>query len=236
MEGKWKHDFQKGLRHGLPICLGYVSVAFTFGMMAVSNGLTLTQGVLISLFNVTSAGQLAGLQLMAAGGGLVEMGMTQLVINLRYALMSIALSQKMDGTMTTPRRLLMAFVNTDEVFAVASGQPGKVGWGYMLGLITLPYMGWALGTLLGAAAGETLPGNVVSALGIAIYGMFLAIIVPPAKKQRPVALVVAAAVGLSLMIRYVPGLNRISGGFAIIICAVLASALGAALYPVKEGE
>lgn len=226
--------FHRGLRHGLPIALGYVSVAFTFGMMAVGDGLTAVQAVLISLLNVTSAGQFAGLSLMTGGGSLLEMGLTQLVINLRYALMSMSLSQKLNETMTTPRRMLAAFVNTDEVFAVASGRPGKVGRNYLYGLILLPYLGWALGTLLGAAAGTLLPAAVRSALGVAIYGMFLAIIVPPAKKQKPARVVVIASVCLSLCLRYLPILNRISGGFAVILCAVAASALGAALYPVKE--
>ncbi len=229
-----KGEFLKGLRHGVPIALGYVSVAFTFGMMAVGQGLSPVQAVLISLLNVTSAGQFAGLALITAGGTLMEMGLTQLIINLRYALMSISLSQKLDATMTTPRRMVMAFMNTDEVFAVASGQPGKVGRNYLYGLMLLPYIGWGLGTLMGAVAGALLPETLRSALGIAIYGMFLAIIIPPAKKSKPVRIVVLAAVAMSLCLRYIPCLAQISSGFAIIICAVGASALGAALFPIKE--
>ena len=127
-------DYVKGLRHGLPIALGYLSVAFAFGIQATMEGLYPIQAVLISFFNVTSAGQLAGLQLMAAGGSLTEMALTQLTINLRYALMSLSLSQKLDDTMTTPHRLLLSFCNTDEVFVVASQQPGKVGKAYLYGL------------------------------------------------------------------------------------------------------
>ena len=124
-------NYVKGLRHGLPIALGYLSVAFAFGIQATMEGLYPIQAVLISFFNVTSAGQLAGLQLMAAGGSLTELALTQLTINLRYALMSLSLSQKLDETMTTPHRLLLSFCNTDEVFVVASQQPGKVGKAYL---------------------------------------------------------------------------------------------------------
>ena len=229
-------SFTKGLRDGLPIALGYVSVSFAFGMMAVQGGLSIWQAVLISLTNVTSAGQFAGLNLMLAGAPLLEMGLTQLVINIRYALMSLSLSQKLDGTMTLPHRMLFAFCNTDEVFAVASGQPQRVGRRYLYGLTALPYLGWALGTLLGAAAGTLLPEGIRTALGVAIYGMFLAIIIPPARKLASVRAVVACAVGLSSAMRYLPLLREVSSGFAIILCAVAASALGAWFFPVKEVE
>ena len=146
-------SYQRGLRHGLPIALGYLSVSFAFGIQATSLGLTPLQAVMISFFNVTSAGQLAGLQLMAAGAGLAEMALTQLTINLRYALMSLSLSQKLDSSMTLPHRLLLSFCNTDEVFVVASQQPGKVGRAYLYGLTNGPFLGWVLGTLLGALAG-----------------------------------------------------------------------------------
>lgn len=227
-------DFLKGLRHGVPIALGYLSVSFTFGMKAVADGLTVFQAVAISMLNVTSAGQFAGLPLMLAGAPLVEMALTQLVINLRYALMSLSLSQRLDDSMTTPRRLIASFCNTDEIFAVASGQPGKVGHVYFYGLMLTPYFGWALGTLMGAAAGSLLPGDIRSALGVAIYGMFLAIFIPPAKKQKPVRLVVFTACGLSLLMKYAPVLREVSGGFAIIICAVLAAGFAAWKHPIKE--
>ncbi len=226
--------FLKGVKHGIPIALGYLSVSFTFGMKAVGDGLTWAQAVLISMTNVTSAGQVAGLPLMLAQSSLIEAALTQLVINLRYALMSLSLSQKLDKTMTTPHRMAFAFCNTDEIFAVASAQPEKVGKGYLYGLMCTPWLGWALGTLLGAVAGQLLPAFLRTALGIAIYGMFLAIILPPARKEHPVRVVVGIAVGMSLCFRYIPVLNQLSSGFVIIICAVTASALGAALFPVKE--
>jgi len=211
-----KEDYLKGIRHGIPIALGYLGVSFAFGMKAVGDGLSWLQAVLISATNLTSAGQMAGLPLMISGAGMAEMALTQLTINLRYG-------------------LIFSFANTDEIFAVASSRPGKVGRDYLYGLMLTPFLGWTLGTLLGGVAGTLLPAFVRSALGIAIYGMFLAIILPPARKRKPVRFVVLLSVGLSLCFRYIPGLNRISGGFVIIICAVAAAAAGAALYP-EEGD
>lgn len=228
--------FLRGIRHGIPIALGYLSVSFTFGMKAVGDGMTPLQALLISATNLTSAGQFAGLPLMTGGASLIEMALTQLVINLRYALMSLSLGQRLDGTMNTLSRLLFSFANTDEIFAVASSQPEKVGRNYLFGLILTPYFGWTVGTLLGAVAGTLLPEFFRSALGIAIYGMFLAIILPPAKREKPVRLVVLLAVALSLCLQYVPLFSGISSGFAVILCAVIASAVGALLHPVKEAH
>lgn len=229
-----KATFLQGIRHGIPIALGYLSVSFAFGIQAVAGGLSPLQAVLISMMNVTSAGQLAGLTLMLQGGSLMQMALSQLTINLRYALMSLSLSQRLDGSMTTLHRMLFAFCNTDEIFAVASSQPGKVGKWYLYGLMLTPYFGWALGTWLGAAAGTLLPQFVRTALGIAIYGMFIAIVVPPVREKRAVAVVVALAAGLSLCIRYIPALSFIGCGYAIILCAVIAAGVGAALFPVEE--
>ncbi len=229
-------DFGKGIRHGIPIALGYLSVSFAFGMKAVGDGLSWLQAVLISATNLTSAGQMAGLPLMLGGATLTEMALTQLTINLRYGLMSLSLGRKLDGSMGTLQRLIFSFANTDEIFAVASSQPGKVGKSYLYGLMLTPFLGWTAGTLLGGVAGTLLPAFVRSALGIAIYGMFLAIILPPARERKPVRFVVALSVALSLCFRYIPGLNRVSSGFVIIICAVAAAAAGAAVYPEQGGE
>ena len=176
--------FAKGFRHGIPIGLGYLSVAFTFGMKAVADGLSPLEALLISMTNVTSAGQFAGLPLILAQASYLEVALTQLIINLRYALMSLSISQKMDSDMNTPRRLLFSFMNADEIFAVASSQPGKVGHWYLYGLMIAPYLGWSVGTILGAVAGTLLPVFLRNALGIAIFGMFLAIILPPARKEH----------------------------------------------------
>lgn len=226
--------FRQGLQDGVPIGLGYFSVAFTFGLEAVALGLPLWAPVLISMTNVTSAGQFAGLSIIAALGSFVELALAQLIINLRYALMSLSLSQKLDRTVRLRDRFLIAFVNTDEVFAVAAGRPGEVGRMYMFGLILIPYLGWALGTLAGAVVGDLLPSSLASALGIAIYGMFLAIIIPPAKKNRAVVLAIALAVVISCLFNWVPMLSGVGSGFVIIICALVAAGVAAALFPVKE--
>ena len=231
-----KSSYQKGLFHGLPIALGYVSVSFAFGIQAAALGLFPWQAVVISLTNVTSAGQLAGLSLMASGAGLLEMALTQLTINLRYALMSLSLSQKLDESMTLPHRMVFSFCNTDEVFAVASGQQGKLGRAYLYGLISTPYVGWALGTALGALAGEFLPPRVTAALGIAIYGMFLAIILPSFRQQKQVRWVLLAAVGMSCLFAGVSFFSFLTEGFRIIVCAAAASALGAWLMPQNIAE
>ena len=229
-----KQDFLCGCRDGVPIALGYLSVAFTFGMMAATQGVPVWASVVISMTNLTSAGQFAGLGLIVAGGSLTEMALTQLVINLRYALMSLSLSQKLDALVTTPQRLVIAFGNTDEIFALASARPGKVRAAYLYGLILVPFLGWSGGTLLGAAAGSLLPEMVISALGIAIYGMFIAILVPAARRMPAVCKVILLAAGLGFAFRFVPGLREVSSGFAIILCTLAAAALGAALFPVDE--
>ncbi len=227
-----RSPFVKGMLHGFPIALGYLSVSFGFGILAVGLGLPVWGAVGISVTNLTSAGQAAGVEIIAAGGTLVEMILTQLVINLRYALMGFSLSQKLDRTFTTPKRLLVSFGITDEVFAVASSQPGQLTVKYMLGLILVPVIGWSTGTLLGAVAGQLLPASVADAMGIVLYGMFLAIILPPARKDRKVLFVVALAAGFSLLCRYV--LTCISGGFAVIVSALAAALIGALLFPVDE--
>ena len=231
-----KNTFIKGIVDGLPICFGYLSVAFAFGIFAVENGLTAIQVVLISMTNVTSAGQLAAVPIIAGGGTLIELAVTQLIINLRYSLMSVSLSQKMKKSVGFLDKLVIAFVNTDEVFAVASGNEGRVGKKYLYGLILTPYIGWSFGTILGAVAGDILPEIVISSLGIAIYAMFVAIVVPPMKKSKPTALCVLMAVALSCMFRYLPILNKVPGGFTIIICAAISSSIFAVIAPIEEVE
>lgn len=228
--------YQRGLLHGLPIALGYLSVSFAFGIQARLLGLHVWQAVLLSMTNVTSAGQMAGVQLMSAGGGLAEMALTQLTINLRYALMSLSLSQKLNSSMTLPHRLSFAFCNTDEVFAVAAGQAESLGRTYLYGLITLPYLGWSLGTLLGAVAGELLPASLTGALGIAMYGMFIAIVLPPFRRKHSVRLVILCAVGLSCILALTPFFSFLTSGFRIILCAVIAAALGAWRMPLHQAE
>lgn len=231
------NSFKLGFASGMPICIGYFSVSFAFGIFAIQHGFTVLEAVLISMTNLTSAGQLAGVPIIAAGGSLVELAIAQLVINSRYALMSISLSQKLGKSVTMLDRFLVSFANTDEVFAVSSANSGNVGKRYMYGLIIPPIIGWTLGTLCGALAGDVLPDSVSSALGVAIYGMFIAIVVPPAKKEKTTALCVLLAIALSCVFYYVPFLkNNIPSGFTIIICSVIASAVMAALAPLPEKE
>ncbi len=227
-----RSPFFRGVTHGIPIALGYLSVSFGFGILAVRLGLPVWAAVGISLTNLTSAGQAAGVEIIAAAGTLLEMILTQLVINLRYALMGFSLSQKLDESFTTSRRLAVSFGITDEVYAVAVSQPGQLTAKYMLGLISTPIVGWSVGTLLGAVAGQLLPSSVSDAMGLVLYGMFLAIILPPARKDRRVLLVVVLAAACSVVFRY--ALPMVSGGFAVIISALAASLSGAVLFPIEE--
>ena len=176
-----QNDIKRGLRDGIPIALGYLSVSFAFGIMAVSEGLTAWQAILISVANVTSAGQFAGVEIMTVCGGLVEMALTQLVINIRYALMSLSLAQKVDSTFKKPTRMAVSFCVTDEIFAVSVSRNKTISKYYMLGIISVSYVGWIAGTAFGAVLGGVLPAVISDALGIAIYGMFLAIILPAAR-------------------------------------------------------
>jgi predicted branched-subunit amino acid permease len=226
-------SFQKGVRDGLPIALGYLSVSFAFGMTAVSQGIPLETAVLISLTNVTSAGQFAGLQLIVMNASYIEMAMTQLIINLRYALMSLALSQKLDHKMSTFDRCIIAFGNTDEIFAVASRHT-QIGKHYMWGLMGLPIFCWTIGTFFGGFASSILPLGVRDALGIAIYGMFIAIILPPAKVMRSVRIVLMIAIVCSCIFASMEHIWAIGSGFSIIICTLLSAALGAWLFPIEE--
>ncbi len=229
--------FLKGITDGLPICLGYLSVAFAFGIFATESGLSWVEALLVSATNVTSAGQLAGVPIIACGGSLLELAVSQIVINLRYSLLSVSLSQKVDKSVHLFDRFIISFVNTDEIFAVVSGKKGSVSKKYLYGLILTPYFGWSFGTLFGAIAGNILPATVVSALGIAIYSMFVAIVVADMKESSAVTFCVAAAVTLGCLIRSVPVFDSLPEGFVIIVCAVVASAFFALIRPIEmEGE
>ena len=231
-----KNTFLKGLIDGLPICFGYLSVSFAFGIFSVDSGLSILETLLISMTNVTSAGQLAAVPIIVSGGAFLELAATQIIINLRYALMSVSLSQKLHPNVRLFDRFVIAFVNTDEVFAVSASNPGEVKRNYMFGLILTPYLGWALGTLLGGIAGNVLPAMVTASLGVAIYAMLIAIFVPEAKRRSSTALCVCVAVALSCMFKFIPALKDIPQGFVIIICAVVASVLFAIVSPVPQVE
>lgn len=233
---KEQTSFLKGIKDGFPICIGYLSISFAFGIYACSCGLSVWEAVVMSLTNLTSAGQLASVPIIVAGGTLAELVVSQLVINMRYALMSVSLSQKLGKSVRMLDRFIIAFANTDEVFAVASSNDGTVGRRYLYGLILTPPLGWTFGTLLGAAAGNILPEMLVSALGIAIYGMFIAIVMPKVRCEKPTALCVAVAILLSCLFYYVPVLKEVPAGFTIIICAVVASGIFSYLAPLNIAE
>lgn len=232
---KWK-EYQFGVQTGLPVGMGYFSVSFGFGAMAAAQGLKALDATLISITNLTSAGQFAGLTLIVAGATLWEMVLTQLVINSRYALMSLALSQRMGERIGLLPRLLIAFFNTDEIFALAMARVEPLTVPFMLGLGTLPLIGWTLGTLCGALAGSVLPVSIRAALGVMLYGMFIAIVVPPAKKEAKILAAAVLALILSSLFAWVPALKTVSAGISIVICTVAAAAVCAALFPVREEE
>ncbi len=232
---KIQNSYFYGLSKGLPIALGYLSVSFGFGISALGKGINPIGAILISLTNLTSAGQVAGIEIIYACGTIIEMILAQMVINMRYCLMGLALTQKLDNSFTTPHRMVTSFAITDEVFAVAAAERGLIGRRFMYGLVTLPPIGWTLGTALGVFAGQLLPADVCAALELAIYSMFIAIIVPPAKGDKGVLLAVLIASALSCGLFYIPFLSRISTGFKIIICAVAASGIMAYIAP-KNGE
>lgn len=227
--------FIRGVRGGIPIGMGYLPVSFSFGIMAVSCGLEWWQALLISMTTLTSAGQLAALGVMVHPGQYVEMLVSQLTINLRYSFMSMSLSQKTAPEFRGVRRWLLGFFMTDEIFAVASAEQ-QVSTKFFMGLAVMPYIGWATGTLLGSVLGNILPPLVMNALCLAIYGMFLAIIAPVARRSVAVLSVVGVAIALHVAFYYVPGLNTISSGLSISICAIVAAVFGALVFPVEDRE
>lgn len=230
-------NFNKGLKDGLPIGLGYLSVAFAFGVQASLLGIPVYISAIISMTNLTSAGQLAGITVIAALGSVAEMLLTQAVINSRYFLMSVSLSQKLDSSFTLSKRVLLSAFITDEIFAVASSQKETLNTKYFLALAVLPYCGWTLGTVLGAFAGDVLPIEIQSALGVALYAMFIAIIIPPSTKKVSVISVVAVSAGLSCLFYYAPTLkNEVSQGISVVICALVSSIIAALIFPVKDEE
>ena len=227
-------DFAAGMKAGMPVCIGYFSVSFGFGAMAVAQGLTIWHAILISATNLTSAGQFAGLTVIAAGAPLLEMILTQLVINSRYALMSLALGPRFGPSVGTGKRLLAAFFNTDEVFALGMAREEKLTTGYFVGAGTVSALGWTAGTAIGAFAGSVLPLSVRAALGVMLYGMFIAIVVPQARKEKPILLSVLLALIFSCLFAWVPVLKTVSAGLAIVICTVAAAVVCALVCPVKE--
>lgn len=229
------NSWKQGLQDGIPIALGYVSVSFAFGMMASNQGIPVWASVLISFSNLTSAGQFAGLGIIAANGSMMEMALSQFVINLRYFLMSLSLTQKLDEKTTALQRAVIAHGITDEIFALSSSKPKKVGFLYMISLMFLPILGWTGGTFLGAAASTLLPVILRDSLGIMIYGMFLAIIIPPCRTSKNIGIVVLMAAVTSCLFQVLSAYISIGSGFVIILCTLFAAGVGAFLFPI-DGE
>jgi len=232
----YSHGFVYGLKKGIPIALGYIPVSFTFGLIAVKGGVPVWIAIMISLTNLTSAGQFAGTGLIISGASLLEISVTTFVINIRYMLMSLSLSQKIAEKTPVIERSIMAFGVTDEVFSVASVEDGDISFAYMMGLVACPYCGWALGTVLGAITCSVLPGPLQNSMGIALYAMFIALVVPAAKKSRVALIVAVIAILINSVLTWVPKVNMISEGWAIIIATVGACTSGAILFPRKDDE
>lgn len=228
--------FKQGMTDGIPIALGYMAVSFTFGIMAKDAGLTAFQAALLSLTNLTSAGQFAGLGIIVASSSYLEMAFTQLVINLRYCLMSCALSQKLDLKAPFFHRFFIAYGNTDEIFGICSCREGKLDPFYCYGAISVASPGWAFGTFLGVLSGSILPARILSALGVALYGMFIAVIIPPAKTDKIIRGIVLASMAVSFVFTIIPVLNQISSGFRIILLTLLIAGTAALLFPIKSEE
>ncbi len=229
-------DFLEGARLSIPIALGYFPVSFTFGLMAVRGGIPVWIVILISMTNITSAGQFAGTNLIIAGAGLAEIAATTFVINIRYMLMSLSLSQRLVAGVSSIKRLIMAFVVTDETFTVAAMQKRDISFSFMAGLELLPYIGWAAGTAVGAMVCTLLPQTLQDSMGIALYAMFIALVIPAAKKSRAALVVAGCAIIISTVIKWIPVFSFISGGWRIIIATAIACTLGAKMFPPQDAE
>lgn len=233
---KVENSFRRGILDSIPIALAYLAVSFAFGIAGSAKGVPVWAVTLISATCLTSAGQFAGLISITAGGSLIELILSQVIINLRYSIMSIAIGQKLVSKTKLWNRFLMAFGVTDEIFAMACGRKGEIGPRYFYGLMSISWCAWTLGTFLGATASGLLPQMVMNALGIAIYGMLIAIIIPPAKHNRRIVAVILISVCFSLIFSFVKLFSFISSGFSIILCTLIAAGAGAVMFPVKEEE
>lgn len=229
-----RNEFINGINDGFPICLGYFSVSMAFGLTAVMSGFPVWAAILTSCTNVTSAGQFAGVNIILAGGQLIELAITTLIINMRYFLMSLSVSQRIDPAMKLWQRFIFSFGITDEIFAVSMRYRRSLTAPYMAGLILTPVIGWTAGTAVGAVATSVMPSALSSAMGIALYGMFIAIIIPPARENKSVLIAVLIAIVLSVAFKFMPLFTVISEGWAVIIITVAVSALCATLFPIKE--
>lgn len=229
-----KINYRQGIVDGIPIALGYLAVSFTLGIAAKNAGITALQATVMSLTNSTSAGEFAAITAISAGSAYIEIAIMQLVINLRYMLMSCALSQKVDKSYSFVHRLIMGGGITDEIFGISVSRQGKLNPYYTYGAMTVAIPAWALGTCLGVVMGSVLPHGVVNALSVALYGMFIAIIIPPAKESCILAGVIIISMLLSYTFTKLPVLMEISSGTKVIILTIVIAGVAAVLFPVDE--
>lgn len=235
----WAFDrriFLNGMRDGVPIALGYFAVSFSLGIAARNAGLTPLQGFFASLLNNASAGEYAAFTLIAANATLFQVALITLIANARYLLMSCALAQRFAPGTPFFHRLIIAYDVTDELFGITISRPGCLNPFYTYGAILLAAPAWAFGTAFGIMAGNALPLRAASALSVALYGMFLAIIIPPARKNKVVAVLIVISFALSFFGSYVPGISALSDGTRTILLTVLISAAAAILFPVKNTQ
>ena len=228
--------FRRGIQNGVPIALGYLAVSFTLGIAASNAGLTAWQGAAASVTTVASAGKYAGGGGGRAGAGYIEMAIMMFVINARYLLMSCSLSQKLAPNLPLVHRLLIGWGITDEIFGVASVVPDKLNPWYNYGMMAISIQAWTIGTAVGIAVGNILPHHVVSALGVGLYGMFLAIIIPPGRKNKVIAGLVAISMAASLAMSVLPVVSHISSGMRTIILTVVIAGNAAVAFPIKEED
>lgn len=231
-----KKEWISGMRDAVPVALGYLTVSFTLGLAARRAGLPAWQGAFLSLITNTSAGQFAGFSAIASGASLLSTAFTQVVVNLRYVLMSSGLTQKVERGVGLGQRLLIAFDVTDELFALAVSRTGPLPPAYYFGMMAATIPCWALGTWLGAALGALMPEVLLNAAGVMLYAMFIAVVVPPCRKSRPVLLISLCAMVLSLIMRFLPLTQGISPGLRVSLIGIVLSAAAAKLFPEKEGQ
>lgn len=226
-------NYLQGLKDGIPIALGYFAVGFTLGITAKNLGITAGQTGLMSFLLHASAGQFAAMTVIAEKAGLLAMVATMLIINMRYFLMSCALSQKIDPNTSLIKRMMVSYFVTDEIFGISASVKGKLNPNYPLGAATLASPGWISGTVLGALIGNILPGSLASALSVALYGMFLAVVIPASKANKTVAVVVMASMAASAAFTFLPYLSGIASGTRIMILTIVIASIAAIIKPVQ---
>lgn len=231
-----KLNYMDGFKLGIPIGLGYFSVSIAFGLMAMQGGLPLWAPLLTSITNFTGTGQFAGIELLISGASILEITFTVFMINVRYFLLSMSVSQKLPKDIGLGKRLLVAFGMTDENFAVIYAQTNTLTFTFCLGVMTSSYIGWLGGTLVGAVLENIIPALLYSALGIMIYAMFVAIVTPSAKNSMAILGVVGIAVAISSLFHYVPYLNKLSKGWVYIIAGLVSAVVMALIKPYKDEE